>query len=389
MALGSFSLRAGLLILFAIQFTPIPGANAYHHRHLRRHHPHPPSSRLEGIIKTRNDAYDDPPAIVRREAVSQSSGNGATFESELVQAQQKILALEELVQTLMQQLQSPPTASSQVLNVSPALMTRSTTFLTSSLPPTAQAGLQSPTVSLNQPTAGAAASSSTSGTSNYNFNPMAANNIAVYYGQTAVTSQVKLTTLCQDPNVDIVILAFVTDYFGPGGYPSINMGANCYPATTAQQQAGATGLLDCSELAPQISTCQSIGKKVLLSLGGAISTSSIPSSTQATQLATTLWNLFGGGHSGNQDIRPFGNVSIDGFDIGTDLESSRLVPMISTNTTQTTKTVPPLTTQHSSPPFAPSSPPTTQNPTSFPQLHRYVIHPFLASSDHKQPYPVP
>lgn len=147
------------------------------------------------------------------------------------------------------------------------------------------------------------------------FDPMSSRNIAVYYGQTPVTSQVSLSTVCQDVSIDIVVLAFVNNLFSGGGYPSVNFGPYCNNGpTAAQSAAGATGLLDCSDLASQITTCQGLGKKVLLSLGGAISTSSIPDAASAQSLATNLWNLFAGGTS---DLRPFGNsVSVDGFDIG-------------------------------------------------------------------------
>jgi len=53
---------------------------------------------------------------------------------------------------------------------------------------------------------------------------------------------------------------------------------------------------------------------VFLSLGGAISSSSIPDATSAQTLATNVWNLFGDG-TGAQDLRPFGDVKLDGFDI--------------------------------------------------------------------------
>lgn len=56
-------------------------------------------------------------------------------------------------------------------------------------------------------------------------------------------------------------------------------------------------------------------KKVLLSLGGAIATTAFSSDDQATQFATTLWDLFGAGTGLDADLRPFGDVQIDGFDV--------------------------------------------------------------------------
>lgn len=58
-----------------------------------------------------------------------------------------------------------------------------------------------------------------------------------------------------------------------------------------------------------------MGKIVLLGLGGAIGTYGFSSSWQAAAFATTLWNMFGEGWG---SIRPFGWVTVDGFDLGID-----------------------------------------------------------------------
>ena len=79
---------------------------------------------------------------------------------------------------------------------------------------------------------------------------------------------------------------------------------------------GATGLQSCPTLASDIKTCQSMGKKVLLSLGGALATTAFSGGDdQASEFATTLWNLFGAGTGVDAGLRPFGDVKIDGFDI--------------------------------------------------------------------------
>ncbi|KAI9880790.1 MAG: hypothetical protein M1830_000226 [Pleopsidium flavum] len=158
-----------------------------------------------------------------------------------------------------------------------------------------------------QPTAG-------STNSTYKFNATASDNVAVYFGQSGATGMTNLTKMCLDPNVDIVILAFLVTFFGPGGYPSINFGAAC-AGQTPQMQAQASGLLDCGALASQIARCQSLGKKLFLSLGGYVSTTSFQNDMQATKFAETLWNLFGAGTDLDPGLRPFGKVKIDGFDI--------------------------------------------------------------------------
>lgn len=150
----------------------------------------------------------------------------------------------------------------------------------------------------------------------YVFNAAARDNLAVYYGQTPATYSGGLLAVCENSNVDIVILAFVYSFFSSNGYPSADFGStSCSGQTDAQAQT-APGLQNCSALATQIASCQRSGKKVLVSLGGYVANTSISSDTQATSLATTLWNLFGAGTGEDPDLRPFGpDVVVDGFDI--------------------------------------------------------------------------
>ena len=148
----------------------------------------------------------------------------------------------------------------------------------------------------------------------YTFNADDDHNVAVYYGQTPPTQVGGLLSLCSDANVDIVVLAFVYNFFTQGGYPSIDFGPGCTVPNTAQQ-AKAPGLKDCTTLASEILGCQQIGKKVLVSLGGYIANSSFASDDQAELFAATLWNLFGAGTGDDPQLRPFGSVMIDGFDI--------------------------------------------------------------------------
>jgi hypothetical protein len=164
----------------------------------------------------------------------------------------------------------------------------------------------------------------TSTSNRYIFDPLSSSNVAVYYGQTDMTSTVPLTTVCSDPNVDIIILAFVNKLStGPAGYPTLNMGAKCWAATSAQISAGATGLIDCvgDGFASQVQACQGMGKKVMLSIGGAVgySETTIANEGDAVRIADNIWNLFGAGGLDDPTImpmRPFGNVVFDGFDIG-------------------------------------------------------------------------
>lgn len=183
------------------------------------------------------------------------------------------------------------------------------------------------------------------------FNALSHQNLAVYYGQTPATAQVGLGDLCQNKNVDIVVLAFLTEFFGPGGFPTINFGAACGGQTPEMESAGASGLLNCPDLASQISLCQNTGKKVLLSLGGSVATSAFASDDQASKFATTLWDLFGAGTGVDPGLRPFGSVKIDGFDVGKS-SGPRSVIIIYLSR-QTTRTTAHRATAPLYPPFAP------------------------------------
>lgn len=140
--------------------------------------------------------------------------------------------------------------------------------------------------------------------------------LVVYYGQSAATAETTLLQMCENENVDMVILAFLTHFSGPAAYPTIDFGAACGGQTPKMQNAGAAGLLSCPLLASYIAQCQELGKKVLLSLGGGISDVSLPDDENAKTVAKQLWNLFGAGKGEDPGLRPFGNIALDGFDIG-------------------------------------------------------------------------
>lgn len=153
-------------------------------------------------------------------------------------------------------------------------------------------------------------------TSSYVFNSQSTQNIAVYFGQTPVTGETTLVAQCADPNIDIVILSFVISQKYRGKYPLVNFGAACDGQTQAMASQ-APGLLSCPNLERYIQKCQQIyGKKVLLSIGGAASALSFSDASEATDLGNILWQLFGPPGQIDLDLRPFGNASIDGFDVG-------------------------------------------------------------------------
>ncbi|KAF7789642.1 hypothetical protein EIP86_000588 [Pleurotus ostreatoroseus] len=71
-------------------------------------------------------------------------------------------------------------------------------------------------------------------------------------------------------------------------------------------------LPNCQFLASSIQTCQSKGKIVTLSLGGATGAAGFTSDSQASAFADQIWNLFLGGSS---STRPFGDAVLDGIDL--------------------------------------------------------------------------
>ena len=154
---------------------------------------------------------------------------------------------------------------------------------------------------------------------NSSFNPQATNNVAVYWGAAEEAKYVDLTQICNNPWVNIVNLAFITAYKGPLGLPTINLGSACSLNISRQAQPDmGKQMAACRQTAGAIQTCQKNSKKVLLSIGGEIGKANIDfnSTKDANDAAGYLWDLFGGGNGLSSGLRPFGNVTLDGFDIG-------------------------------------------------------------------------
>ncbi|KAH3678500.1 hypothetical protein WICMUC_001517 [Wickerhamomyces mucosus] len=172
--------------------------------------------------------------------------------------------------------------------------------------------------------------------------------IAVYWGQeTSNEPQKSLEYYCQSKSVDIVILAFISQ-FGEHYISDINQAINNDDSDDYESQkqsisnnnnetssqfilnlssyclySNVTNSFKCPSLVEDIKTCQARGKKVLLSLGGEYKSGSIKTYGFANDLegenfAKTLWDSFGEGESVKSlqnDYRPFGDSIIDGFDI--------------------------------------------------------------------------
>lgn len=124
-----------------------------------------------------------------------------------------------------------------------------------------------------------------------------AGNIAVYWGQNG--NEGSLADACNSGLYAYVNIAFLTT-FGNGQTPVLNLAGHCDPGS-----GGCTGQ------SSDIQTCQSLGIKVLLSIGGAIGSYGLSSTDDANSVADYLWDNFLGG-SGSS--RPLGAAVLDGID---------------------------------------------------------------------------
>jgi chitinase len=141
------------------------------------------------------------------------------------------------------------------------------------------------------------------------FSAQGNNNVVLYWGQNSARNQQSLGSYCESTDADMYVISFLTDF--PKTSLNIVGCDETFPGST---------LLHCSALAADIKKCQSLGKKVLLSLGGAIGNYGFTSDSEAESYADTLWNLFG---NGKADTRPFDDAVVDGFDL--DIENGNNV----------------------------------------------------------------
>ncbi|KAI0067746.1 glycoside hydrolase [Artomyces pyxidatus] len=143
-------------------------------------------------------------------------------------------------------------------------------------------------------------------------------NVVVYWGQNSygathtdtVNFQKTLSYYCQDDAIDVIPIAFLNTFFSTGSLPSMNLANICNDVDNATFSGSELPI--CTSLASDIEFCQSKGKIVTLSLGGAGGGVGFSSNSQGQSFADTIWNLFLGGSS---STRPFGNAVLDGVDL--------------------------------------------------------------------------
>ncbi|KAJ2184499.1 Chitinase 2 [Coemansia sp. RSA 518] len=127
-------------------------------------------------------------------------------------------------------------------------------------------------------------------------------NYASYYGQNSARNQQSLGEYCKDATEDLIVLAFMN------GFPNIILNFANACETTFE---GST-LLHCPNIASDIKYCQSKGKAVILSMGGASGAYGFSGDSDAIAFADTAWNMF---FKGKSDKRPFDDAVLDGIDL--------------------------------------------------------------------------
>ncbi|KAL0452447.1 UNVERIFIED_CONTAM: Hevamine-A [Sesamum latifolium] len=130
--------------------------------------------------------------------------------------------------------------------------------------------------------------------------------ISVYWGQNG--NEGTLLQACQSNLYEYVNLAFL-NVFGHNVTPSINLAGHCDPPSGT-----------CRRLVTEIQACQSLGIKVLLSLGGAIGDYGFSSPDDAKQFAAYLYDTF----LSTSFAGPLGPVALDGVDFDIEHPTSTL-----------------------------------------------------------------
>ncbi|KAL3686098.1 hypothetical protein R1sor_004120 [Riccia sorocarpa] len=129
-------------------------------------------------------------------------------------------------------------------------------------------------------------------------NRVSAGSLASYWGQNG--NEGSLADVCSSRSYDILMISFL-NVFGNGQTPALNLAGHCDPSSGG-----------CQGLASDVQSCQTSGKKVILSLGGAVGSYGLSSTQDAQDVAQYLWDNFFGGSSASS---PLGAVQLDGIDL--------------------------------------------------------------------------
>ncbi|KAL4793404.1 glycoside hydrolase superfamily [Aspergillus venezuelensis] len=140
--------------------------------------------------------------------------------------------------------------------------------------------------------------------------------VVVYWGRNSFNgagdlAQQRLGYYCDDANIDVIVLAFLMTVNGLGGAPEVDFST----ASEDCEVFPGTNLKNCPQIGEEITTCQSKGKTILLSIGGATySEGGFASTSAADAGAELIWKTFGPDSGDSKIHRPFGKAVIDGFD---------------------------------------------------------------------------
>ncbi|KAF9970158.1 Chitinase 1, partial [Actinomortierella ambigua] len=144
------------------------------------------------------------------------------------------------------------------------------------------------------------------------FNPLSKANVVNYWGQNSVYNtggqEAPLASYCQDNTIDVFAIGFVHQIVN--GKPVLNLANHC------ETTFPGSNLLSCPQIGADIKTCQSKGKALVISIGGASGAYALETPEQGAAFAEQIWDTFLGGSSSQ---RPFGDAVLDGVDL--DLES--------------------------------------------------------------------
>ncbi|KAF2149191.1 glycoside hydrolase family 18 protein [Myriangium duriaei CBS 260.36] len=137
----------------------------------------------------------------------------------------------------------------------------------------------------------------------------------VYWGQNGgnTVENNDLSTYCTSTSgIDVIVLSFLYEYGNGNTIASGTIGQSCYISPQGEPQ-------NCDALGSAITTCQSKGVKVILSLGGAVGAYSLSSQQEAEAIGQNLWDAYAYGAKGSVP-RPFGSAFVNGWDF--DVEAS-------------------------------------------------------------------
>ncbi|RDW64038.1 hypothetical protein BP5796_10540 [Coleophoma crateriformis] len=155
-------------------------------------------------------------------------------------------------------------------------------------------------------------------------------NLAVYWGQGP--NQLSLTEYCHKTSIDIIPIGFINQFpqQTQSDVPAENFGNACYGLPL---YPGTELYKSCPNVTEGIPVCQSLGKKVLLSLGGASATYQLTGAAAGIEFADYLWKAYGPideAYVAAGGIRPFDGgrtntdgttIDIDGFDFDIEFPS--------------------------------------------------------------------